>query len=377
MELWLMMLVSIPQATEKLYDKFRASVGSMGGNVSKPYRVEKGRAKIPVTGVLERNLSFFGWLYGGTSTQEIAKKIKIAEADYQVESIDFVIDSPGGEVEGTSQLAEAIYAVKKPTRAIVEGSCASAAYWIASATDEILLTSGTNVVGSIGVVVSHTDMSKALEMQGKKVTEITAGQFKRVASSLKPLDEAGRSELQSQADYIYSVFVEAVAKFRGKTPKEVLKAADGKIYIGQQAIDIGLADGYLIEGENMDITLELIKKEAPELLGSIQAEATEIGVAKGIEQEQDRIKKIMSLDSVNTRDTVLKAISDPEASFESVSVDIAKGVIDGTFRASMDDLRNREDVPAGAANESPDEDEKEREQFLANVKAGANNYKRS
>jgi ClpP class serine protease len=100
------------------------------------------------------------------------------------------------------------------------------------------------MVGSIGVVASHKDISGAEDKAGIKTTEIYAGQFKRIASSYAPLTDSGRQSIQDQVDYTYSLFVSAVASQRGVSEEKVLKSmADGRVFQGQQAIDAGLVDG--------------------------------------------------------------------------------------------------------------------------------------
>ena len=121
---------------------------------------------------------------------------------------------------------------------------ASAAYWIGAAADAVVISSDVVQVGSIGVVATHTDVSKSEEMQGIKTTEIVAGKYKRIASQYAPLTQEGRQTIQDHLDYIYSAFVEDVAKFRGVSVDNVLSnMADGRVFIGKQSIDVGLMDG--------------------------------------------------------------------------------------------------------------------------------------
>ena len=106
------------------------------------------------------------------------------------------------------------------------------------------MTSPVVVMGSIGVVATHVDMSERERQSGVKTSEITAGAYKRISSAYEPLSAAGRADLQRQVDGIYGVFVEAVAHNRGVDIETVLtKMADGKIFIGMEAIEAGLADG--------------------------------------------------------------------------------------------------------------------------------------
>jgi len=213
--------------------------------VVKGYDVINGVAVIDITGVLTKGLTFFSFLFGGSSMQQIAAAYLTAIADPQVNSVLLAIDSPGGTVDGTQDLANIIYSGKKgkPVFAYSDGMVCSAAYWIASAADKIFISGDTIQVGSIGVVAAHVDISKADEMEGEKYTEITAGKYKRIAGNHTPLQNDGRQYLQESVDYIYSVFIENVARNRNVSERQALAMADGKVFLGQQAVDIGLVDG--------------------------------------------------------------------------------------------------------------------------------------
>lgn len=210
------------------------------------YEVRNGTALIPLRGVLGRRMNLMSNMSGGTSTELFARDVQMAAADPDVKSIVLLVDSPGGTVAGTQAAASVVLAARqaKPIAALVEGTMASAAYWIGSAADAVFLDSTTAQVGSIGVVATHTDISKAEEASGVKTTEIVAGAYKRIASQHGPLTEAGRESIQSQMDYLYAEFVQDVARNRGVSPETVLSdMADGRVFIGRQAIDAGLVDG--------------------------------------------------------------------------------------------------------------------------------------
>lgn len=211
------------------------------------YEIRNGAAIIDVEGVLTKGFSFFSFLFGGTSMRDVSRAFAAALDDEAAEAIVLNIDSPGGTVDGTQELAGEIFAArgKKPIIAYSDGQVTSAAYWIASAADELYLSGDTVVAGSIGVVATHVDYSRANEMSGVKVTEITAGKFKRIASNEAPLSVEGRQSMQEIVDYLYSVFVEAVAKNRGVFVEDALAMADGKLFFGAQAVEIGLADGII------------------------------------------------------------------------------------------------------------------------------------
>jgi signal peptide peptidase SppA len=131
----------------------------------------------------------------------------------------------------------------KPIATLVQDLMASAGVWIGSATGLVVLASETAQVGSIGVVATHVDVSQREQAQGVKTTEIVAGRFKRAASQHGPLTEIGQKMIQDQVDYLYSLFVNDQAADRGVSVERVLHdMADGRMFIGQQAIDAGLAD---------------------------------------------------------------------------------------------------------------------------------------
>ncbi len=214
-------------------------------NGEKPYEIINGVAVINISGVLTKTFSFFSWLFGGSSMQQIGDIFRAAISDPQVQSVLLVIDSPGGTVDGTQELADLIYSGKaqKQVVAYSDGMIASAAYWIGSAADAIYISGDTVEVGSIGVVATHIDSSKFDEMIGDKYTEITAGKYKRIASAHSPLTDEGRRYIQDQVDHIYTAFVGDVARNRNISIEQALSMADGKIFIGKQAVEVGLVDG--------------------------------------------------------------------------------------------------------------------------------------
>lgn len=286
-----------------------ARIGRPLANEPKPYTVQDGVAIVAIDGVMAKRANLFSQISGGTSTQLVARDLRTAAADVAVHSIILAIDSPGGTVDGTQALADVVAEVgaQKPVVTHASGTMASAAYWVGSAAGRVYIADSTTLVGSIGVVATHVDVSKAESLQGIKTTEITAGAYKRIASQYAPLTKAGRASMQAQVDYTYSLFVEAVAKQRGVSTDQVLSdMADGRVFQGQQAIDAGLVDGVstldsliallnqeragvassdrqaqaappasaeaLPQGPTMTLTIDQIKAEAPEVAAALAAE---------------------------------------------------------------------------------------------------------
>ncbi len=228
-----------------------SAIGKQLNNEQKPYTIDKGVAIIEIHGVIGKKMNMFTRISGGVSTQILKKDFAEAMADPVVKAVLLDVDSPGGTVDGTEELAQAIYEARqsgeKPIVAYTDGLMASAAYWIASGAERIYISGDTPWIGSIGVVTSHVDYSKWEEKMGVKTTEIYAGRYKRIDSEYAPLSQEGRGYLQSQVDYIYSLFAATVAKARPNlvidTDEGPIPWADGRIFIGKQAIEAGLVDG--------------------------------------------------------------------------------------------------------------------------------------
>lgn len=224
-----------------------AQLGKPLNNEPQGYQVQDGVALLALDGVIAKKMNLFTRISGGVSTQVFARDFRAALADPNVNAIVMIIDSPGGTVDGTQELARIIAEARvqdKPVVSWVDGMMASAAYWVGSAADRVYIGAGTDMIGSIGVAMEHVDYSAYEQKAGIKTTDIYAGKYKRIASSNAPLSEEGKAYLQDQVDAIYTLFVDAVAQHRGASVEQVLKnMADGRIFLGQQAIDNGLVDG--------------------------------------------------------------------------------------------------------------------------------------
>lgn len=184
---------------------------------------------------------------GFVDTGEIARAVQDAAADPACRSIMLVVNSPGGSIAGTAELSDVITeaARKKPVVAITEDLVASAAYWAVSGCSNIYGSGPVVTAGSIGVVMVHVYRPRT---DGAVITEITAGRYKRMTSGLSPLSAEGTADLQEKVDYLTRQFVKVVAANR-RLRVDAVAAQEGRTYIGQQAVDAGLLDGFMSVGE--------------------------------------------------------------------------------------------------------------------------------
>lgn len=224
-----------------------ATLGRPLNNPKTTYEVVNGVAVLDITGVIAKKMNLFTAISGGVSTEILAQAFQKALADPLVQSILLVIDSPGGSVDGPPALANAIFAARgqKPIVTLADGMMASAAYWIGAGAHRMYAASRTTMVGSIGVVATHVDVSGLEALQGVKTTEIVSGKFKRIASQYGPLSVEGRQSIQDQTDVLYSVFLDALVQFLGAASSEDLHAtmADGRTCFADQAMSLGMVDG--------------------------------------------------------------------------------------------------------------------------------------
>ena len=199
-------------------------------------------AVVELAGVMMRRLGSTELLSGGLSTVHIGAALNQADNDPAVRAVLLDVDSPGGEVHGTEELADIVSHLRKPVVAWTGGMMASAAYWVSAAADRIVATE-TADIGSIGVAAMHYDRSGADEQAGVKRTIITAGQYKRILADNAPLTEVGEAFLQKRVHAYYAMFVEHVATCRGSTPEAVHeRMADGRVFLAGEALERGLID---------------------------------------------------------------------------------------------------------------------------------------
>jgi signal peptide peptidase SppA len=212
----------------------RQAAGAGGGMV----------AVLPLIGFMSHRGGLFSLLFGGTSTAALTADVQRAAADPTVSGLLIVVDSPGGEVAGVEELAAAIAdaATVKRVTAVVDGLGASAAYHAISAASEIV-ASPSALLGSLGVMAIHDDVSGALAEAGIKRTIVTSSRFKAEGNSAEPLGAEARAELQRQVDSFDAMMIARIAAGR-RVPVDRVRAdfGQGRIVMAAEAVRRGMAD---------------------------------------------------------------------------------------------------------------------------------------
>lgn len=199
--------------------------------------IRDGVAVIKVSGPLFRYANLMTRICGATSYELLAQDFNKAVQNPNIKGILLDIDSPGGEVNGCSELSDMIYQARgtKPIIAYASGACCSGAYWIASACDKIL-AADTAILGSIGVVSIFEKDDE------DKTIEIVSSQSPNKRPDINT--EEGKAKIQARVDELAEVFIAKVARNRGISEDDVVNNfGAGDVSVGKSAVRSGLADG--------------------------------------------------------------------------------------------------------------------------------------
>jgi signal peptide peptidase SppA len=202
--------------------------------------VEDGIGVVAIEGPILRKPDLFARIFfGATGSEDIGAALREAGSRDDIKAVFLNIDSPGGTVAGTPELADAVAALdkKKPVYAFSSGLMCSAAYWVASQARAIYATPSAQV-GSIGVVQAVIDNSAALDKAGIKVEVFSVGKYKAMGAPGTPLTDDQRELISSNLAEIAGEFHTAVLAKGRSIPAE---AMEGQTFSGRQAQRYNLA----------------------------------------------------------------------------------------------------------------------------------------
>lgn len=202
---------------------------------------------IKIDGVITSDFCEFQNLWGEISCEEIKKNIEIFLNNSKIQLILLCVNSPGGDVSGVQALSEYIYNDVRPIKKIIASvkSCAcSAAYWIASACQNVFHTEDASRLGSIGVYTIVEENSQELNDIGVTITEIKTGELKTIGSPTRKIEDFELIELQKDVDILGQIFFESVSKYRNIEVEKIVQQ-NARVYRGAESIVVGLSDGKL------------------------------------------------------------------------------------------------------------------------------------
>ena len=195
-------------------------------------------AVVQVEGVIGTEVS------RGLDTEDIVRTLSEYRDDPAIRAVVLRINSPGGVVAPTQEIATAVRRLreaKKPVVASLGSVAASGGYYVAVAADRIYESPGT-LTGSIGVVMQLANVEGLLKKVGVEYVVVKAGAYKDVGNFARPMTPEERRILQSLLDDVYDQFIGAVAEGRGLDPQTVRSFAEGRIYSGRQAQGLKMVD---------------------------------------------------------------------------------------------------------------------------------------
>jgi len=204
------------------------------------------------------------------SAQNIMSSMRTALEDPGSQALILLINSPGGSPVQAGLINDEITRLRalhnKPIYAVVEESCASAAYYIAAAADQIYVDKAS-LVGSIGVLMDGFGFTGLMDKLGVERRLMTAGENKGFLDPFSPQTQPQRLHAQAMLNQIHAQFIDVVKKGRGDRLKATPELFSGLFWSGQQAVDLGLADSL---GSVDGVAREVVK--APDVIDYTQRE---------------------------------------------------------------------------------------------------------
>lgn len=225
-------------------------VSLLGGNNNNEPKVAVGDrvAVINISGPIVDGASVEQTLFGGTqaaTSGQLMKEIREAAADSSVKALVLHINSPGGSVTAAEEVGRELERFKETTKKPIVTSmgdqAASAAYWLASYSDVIYANSST-LTGSIGVYMPYMNVEDLYKKIGVYIGKIKSGPHKDILSPDREMTAEEREILQGIVNQLYDEFIAVVANGRKMDTAAVRALADGRVYTGKQAQQLGLVD---------------------------------------------------------------------------------------------------------------------------------------
>ena len=232
---------------------FLASLGA-----SKLLSIEIGNkiAIVKIQGAISSDSMKIPFQTSIATSSKIVEYLEAAEKSKAIKGIILEINSPGGTVLASKDIADKVKSIEKPVVALIRDMGTSGGYWVASAADKIV-ADPMSVTGSIGVISAYLEFSELFEKYGITYEGMKSGELKDIGSPFKKLTDEERKILQSKIDRIHEYFIKEVSTNRKLSEADTRELATGVYFLGEEAKEIGLVD-YLGNRElAINITKEL------------------------------------------------------------------------------------------------------------------------
>lgn len=309
----------------------------------RPYHVINGIALIPVSGTLVHKHGYVQPVSGMTGYDSISYRLSRAVKDPGVRGALLDFDTSGGQVAGNYDVVDLIsrYRQMKPIWALCDELCCSGGMSLASACSRRLITQ-TGVMGSVGVLSAHTDISKALDKSGTTITLIYDGAHKVDGNPYEKLPESVRDKMQAEMKKLRYAFAEKVATNIGMDVQDVL-ATEAAMYTGQEAVDIGFADEVVNSHDAISVFSEYLDAQETEIV--------DMGITMNDKDKQGSPTKPVASSNDAGKKVELPGVKPEASKVSDASVDIATAERERIMGIlNSDEAKGREDMASHLAN---------------------------
>ena len=231
-------------------------------------------AVVPVEGEIASADSTVAGTQPTVTPEGLADALQQAKDDESVAAVVLEVNSPGGGVTASDEMHQSILDFKrssgKPVIVSMGDTAASGGYYISTAADKIVANE-TTLTGSLGVFIPLLNFSEAAQKYGVTQEYIKSGKFKTMGSSWKDLTPEERKIFQSIVSEEYDRFVQVIVEGRGLPEERVREIADGRIYSGEQAKELGLVDSFGSLDEAAEISRNLANVEEATVVRYVQS----------------------------------------------------------------------------------------------------------
>jgi protease-4 len=217
-----------------------------------------------VDGTIAQHASFTSGFDAGTFISQLDQVIE----DDRVKAVVIRVNSPGGEVVASDEIHNKIVEVQQSGKSVIVSMgaiAASGGYYISAPADRIFANPST-LTGSLGVIFSLPNYQEIADKIGYKETHIKSGKFKDIGSPMRELTDEEKDIFQQLVSESYMQFVDVISKGRDLSKEQVIKIADGRIYSGRQAKELGLIDQFGSLDDATDYALKELGLEGAQII---------------------------------------------------------------------------------------------------------------
>ncbi len=259
-------------------------------------------AVVPVEGTIASAESSVGGVQPTATPEGLSDALRQAADDPSVVAVVLEINTPGGGVTASDEMHQSILDFKKNTETPVVVSmgdtAASGGYYISTAADRIVANE-TTLTGSLGVIFQLTNFSEAADKYGIRQVVIKSGQFKDIGNSFREMRPEEREIFQSLVDESYAEFVSVISEGRGLSEERVREIADGRIYSGSQAKELGLVDSFGGLDEAAAIAAELAGTTETTVVRYVETPTFSETLLAGFAPREPEVEQVMDAAGLN------------------------------------------------------------------------------